>query len=78
MLIMEKTINWINDKTIKCECGVIVSGNSKDHAKSNLDTHQKSKQHKKNMKLLSSVADKPKVKLRGVVREGTHSHNKKS
>jgi len=42
----------INDKTIQCECGKIVTGISKSHVESNLKNHKKSKEHKKNMEIL--------------------------
>lgn len=40
----------INEKTIRCECGQIITGISKAHAESNLKNHKKSKIHKKNLK----------------------------
>ncbi|MFA5724383.1 MAG: hypothetical protein WC979_09075 [Candidatus Pacearchaeota archaeon] len=39
---------WISDNVVKCECGIIVTGNSKKHTESNLKVHKKSKLHKKN------------------------------
>jgi hypothetical protein len=42
----------IDEKTIQCECGKIVTGVSKAHTEANLKNHKKSKEHKKNMKVL--------------------------
>ncbi|HUS51281.1 MAG TPA: hypothetical protein VMZ91_14025 [Candidatus Paceibacterota bacterium] len=47
---MEQEI--IDEKTIKCECGKIITGVSEAHTKSNLENHKKSKEHKRNMRLL--------------------------
>ena len=42
----------INEKTIQCECGKVITGVSKAHVEVNLKNHKKSKKHKKNMKIL--------------------------
>jgi len=42
----------INEETIQCECGAIITGTSKKHTKANLRLHKLSKKHKKNMGLL--------------------------
>jgi hypothetical protein len=42
----------IDEKTIQCECGKIVTGVSEEHTKSNLHNHKESKEHKRNMGVL--------------------------
>jgi hypothetical protein len=48
----------IDDKTIRCECGALISGNPKlNTLESNLEAHKKSKRHKRSMGILKHVGD---------------------
>lgn len=42
----------INEKTIRCECGEIITGNNKNHTKYNLERHKNSQKHKRNIEIL--------------------------
>lgn len=46
-----KTKQKRDKKSVTCECGIKIFGNSEDNAKANLKLHQKSKLHKKQMSL---------------------------